>query len=283
MRPVVELKSDFEMVASLGDIVDILKTATLIRFRIFHSREKPLPDFTQEAENIFSDLKIRLDEDKVRHPFFYRRDSLPTLILIVSSDEGFLGEINTLMINAALDQRQGKDDELLVLGERGARYLEDMKLKFTFFPGLTDDVSLAEVQRVSDHLLEAYRKRVGRILVVYPDFITLMSQKVTLWEGLPFSQKTVRTEGSARELLVEPSVGRALEGAVELWFAGKLLQIFWSAKLAEYAARIMHLEGSSQELSFRRKSLSKEYFRQVHSIRDKVIREISASRKIGVR
>lgn len=289
MRPVMDLKNDFDVIASLGDIVDVLKTATLIQFRTFHARATPLTDFSKEAEEIFSHLRLRLEEDKGRHPFFYRRNDLPSLIVIVSSEEGFLGEINTLLINAALDQRKRQDDEILVIGERGARYLEDLKLKFTFFPGLTDEISAIEVQRVSDFLLGAYRKRVGRVLVVYPAFLSLMVQKITIWKGLPYLQKgeVLSSLGSSdlkKDILVEPSAARALEGAVDLWFNSKLTQIFWSSKLAEYAARIMHLEGSGQELSQRRKDLSTEYFRQVHTLRDKVIREITSSRQIaGVR
>jgi len=40
----------------------------------------------------------------------------------------------------------------------------------------------------------------------------------------------------------------------------------------------MHLEGSTQELSHMNQRLAFNYFRQVHAVSDKTIREISASR-----
>jgi hypothetical protein len=40
----------------------------------------------------------------------------------------------------------------------------------------------------------------------------------------------------------------------------------------------MHLEGSAQELIQLKQTLAFEYFRQLHSARDKTIREISASK-----
>jgi F0F1-type ATP synthase gamma subunit len=79
-------------------------------------------------------------------------------------------------------------------------------------------------------------------------------------------------------LLVEPSVTRVLNSLIELWAGFKLLEIFWLSKQSEFAARIMHLEGSTQEISHLRQRLSFEYFKQVHALKDKVIREISASK-----
>ncbi len=283
MRPSSELKQDFDVMAGLGDIVDVLKTATMVQFRTFQAREKPDVVFVREAEDILLDILARMEGDHVRHPFFYDRSALPSLILVVSSDEGFLGEINTQIVNAALDQRSSSYDEMIVLGSHGARYLEDMKIKHTIFPALTDKVSPAEVQKITDVLLDRYRKAVGRLIVVYPEFLSLTSQKVSVWRGLPSLERAAKPQlrAGAEGLLIEPTPTRVLEGLIELWFASKMFQLFWSSKLAEYAARIMHLEGSSQELQLRRKKLSLEYFRQVHTLRDKVIREITSSRQIA--
>jgi len=51
--------------------------------------------------------------------------------------------------------------------------------------------------------------------------------------------------------------------------------------LAELAARIMHLEGSIQELSKVDQNLKLDYFKYLHGLSDKTIREIYASRLVG--
>ena len=83
--------------------------------------------------------------------------------------------------------------------------------------------------------------------------------------------------------MVEPSFGSVIEILVELWMGVKLLEIFWSSKQSECAARIMHLEGSTQELTQLNRKLTFEYFRQVHSLSDKTIREISVSRNLLIK
>jgi len=276
MRPLAELKGDLEISKGLGDIIDVLKTAALIQFRIFQQREKPNQEYMKEIMEQMSYICAK----EIRHPYLFDRKSLPALIMVVTSDEGFLGELNTLLINASLDLRKTAADEIVVLGERGTRYLEDMNENFSFFPGITDEIDYKQVCGIRDYLLNGYRKKFGRILVLYPRFLSLTVQHITTFQLLPyFPQEENKAVGAVFEgISVEPTLSRALEMLIELWAGFSLLDIFWSAKQSEFAARIMHLEQSTQELGGMNQKLAFEYFRQVHTLKDKVIREISATK-----
>ncbi len=278
------LKQDLEFSRGLGDIIDVLKTTALAQFRSLQLREKINEEFVSGIDDTFSIL--RTIRSNVNHPYFFAREGMGRAIVVVASDEGFLGGLTTLLVNAGLDQRKSSDDEIIVLGERGARYLEDVNVNFTLFPGITDDIEYSEVEELRDYLTRGYRKDFGEIVIVYPEFISLSSQKITTLRFLPY-QGYNRPAGSAgvlpEEVLVEPSFGSAIEILVELWMGVKLLEIFWSSKQSECAARIMHLEGSTQELNQLNRKLSFEYFRQAHSLSDKTIREISVSRNLLIK
>jgi len=280
MRPLSELKQDFEVSRSLRDIIDVLKTAAMIQFRSFQLREKLNEDFVKELEGCFGILAAK----NISHPYLFDRKSLPSIIVVLTSDEGFLGELNTLLVNMSIDRRRSKNDEMVIFGERGARYLEDINMGFVFFPGITDEVKYEEAEKIRDYLLNDYKKRFGRIIIVYPKFISLTVQRITVWQILPFKDPiAIQDQHSLSQLLIkevviEPSKDRVVEGIVELWAGFKIMEILCSAKQSEFAARIMHLEGSTQELNALKQKLSFEYFRQVHNLRDKVIREISASK-----
>ena len=137
---------------------------------------------------------------------------------------------------------------------------------------------------IRDYVFNAFREKPGRVVVVYPMFVSLMLQKIMVWQAFPYKPAAVDVpEAWHAEDPMEPSSMRVAEGAAEMWFGAKLLEIFWTSKLAEYAARIMHLEESGQGLKHREKGLLTEYFRQVHASRDKIIREITASRQASRR
>lgn len=277
MRPLSELKQDFEVSRNLGDIIDVLKTAALIQFRSFQFKEKPNENFINEAEN---SLNI-LSEQGLEHPYLTERADLPSCIVIVTSDEGFLGELTNLLINSGIEQRKSDKDQIIVFGQQGQRYLEELNIEFLFFPAIPDDVNYKHAHDRAAYLLGHYLKDYGRLYVVYPKFVSLSLQRITTVQLLPhkpFSAGSAKPKSRKEEMLIEPSVDSVLAGIINLYMGYKLFEISWSAKQSEYAARIMHLEGSTQELSLLKQKLSFEYFRQVHSLRDKVIREISASK-----
>ncbi|MFH1441625.1 MAG: FoF1 ATP synthase subunit gamma [Candidatus Omnitrophota bacterium] len=283
MRPLSELKQDFEVSRNLGDIIDVLKTAALIQFRSFQFKEKPSENFINQTEN---SLNI-LSEQGLAHPCLIDRANLPSCIVIVTSDEGFLGELTNLLINSGIEQRKSDQDQIIVFGQQGQRYLEELNMEFLFFPGIPYDINYKHAYDRAGYLLQQYLRNYGRLYVVYPKFVSLSLQRVTTVQLLPhkpFVSDSMRQSGGAKpkiskeEMLIEPSIDNVLAGLINLYMGYKLFEIAWSAKQSEYAARIMHLEGSTQELSQLNQKLSFEYFRQIHSLRDKVIREISASK-----
>ncbi len=277
MITLAKLKRSLELNKSLGTIVDILKTTALVQFRTFQFKTKPNAEFFKEVEDVFKVFWYR----RIKHPYFFERLSLPSAIIIITSDEGFLGGLNTLLINAALDRRRSKSDEFIMLGERGARYLEDQKEKFVSFPGISDEAGWKEPEKVTGYVLGGYKRKFGSILVSYPKFVSLTHQKVEVIQLLPrllgegLADDTSR---AGRDISIEPNDNRVVEATVELWLRYKLYEIFWLSKQSEYAARIMHLEGSTHELSSMSQRLRFDYFRRIHALSDKTIREISAAK-----
>jgi regulator of replication initiation timing len=68
---------------------------------------------------------------------------------------------------------------------------------------------------------------------------------------------------------------------MRIWLEFKFYQVLWSSRLSELAARMMHLEGSVQELKKTNLRLDMEYFKYRHALSDKTIRELTATRLIN--
>ncbi|MDD5119983.1 MAG: F0F1 ATP synthase subunit gamma [Candidatus Omnitrophica bacterium] len=276
MIPVGRLKSNLQFNKNLGDLVEVMKLAATSQFNQFRSKEEPSEDFIRLLDDVFGVLLSSGAENDLLTP----KDHLPALLFLVSSDEGFLGELNFLLVNKLLSARR-QEDIVAVAGQQGANYLKEIQINFSFFDSPGEKVDVQLLARIRDYLLSQYLERkVGRVYVVYSRFLNITSQQVELEVLLPLPQ----ARGSSRpipHLLIEPDPEKIIEGWIKAWLDFRLFQIFWSAKLAEFAARIMHLEGSVQELGRINSHLRMEYFKYLHSLSDKSIRELTAARLIG--
>lgn len=284
MIPIAELKQNLELNKSLGSIIETLKAGSAIQVREFQSKMRA-------SDVLFNMLKECFDtisrKGAIKHPFFSRDDKLPRCIVLITSDDGFVGELNTVVINTALESRKDPKDEMVVLGERGANYFEDRNESFVSFPGISEDITPTELLGVKNHIVKGYSKRkFGCVEIVYPESTNIGSWKVASTELLPFVSMPpapdTRSLIDPELLIIEPSIDSVAEGLANLWLDVVLYNIFWSSKFSEFGARLMHLEGSEQELVRMKQQLSLQYFKHVHALADRTIREILSAR-IGLR
>ena len=280
MSTFVKLKEDMQFSKELQEMIEVLKTTTATQFRSLQHKRKDFEQYKFRLEEFLRALEVR----RATHPFLKGNVALPKAIVMITSDEGFLGSLNALVINAGLEQASGSD-ELIVLGERGARYLsETQKFSFTVLPGIGDDITYSRAVAVRDFLISKFSgKKIGAVLCAYPRFLSFTVQRVEVTRLLPCNEifgfrEGIKKPAQASEILMEPSFSEVVEYIVRAWLMQKLYDMFWESKLSECAARIIHLEGSHEEILAMSRKLIYQYFKFLHSKSDKNIREIFASR-----
>jgi len=273
MIPISKLKQNLLFNNNLGDLIEVMKMAATSQFNQFRLQQEPAADFYTLLNSAYN----LLPSDSSTRTLFNPAQSLPGLIILVSSDGGFLGGLNSLLISRLLETKR-KQDEVVVLGQQGINYLHEAKISFTSFESPGDKLDVGKIGLLRDYLAKRYFKQeIGRVTVIYPKFINITVQQPEIENLLPLERKeNVVLKG--KEILIEPDIKTVLKGWIKLWLDFRFYHIFWSSKLAEYAARIMHLEGSVQELNKINQHLHMEYFKYLHGLSDKSIRELYAAR-----
>jgi len=124
MLSLVNLKKDRRLISELHNVIDVLKGFSIMQLRIMQQREWD----KNFAENLEDSFRI-LDLKYVIHPFLKDNPDLPKAIVVLTSDEGFTGELNSRLIEEAQIRWKLKD-ELIVLGERGIGFLHSRGREF---------------------------------------------------------------------------------------------------------------------------------------------------------
>jgi ATP synthase F1 gamma subunit len=277
MIPIGKLKQNLFFNKNLGDLIEVMKMAATVQFNQFRVQREPTEKFYTLLNSAYSSLPL----DASTNSFFTPPPNLPGLNVLISSDGGFLGDLNIHLINRLLDTKR-KLDEILVLGQQGMNYLNEAKISFISFESPGDKLDTQKISLLRDYLTRRYFKgEISRVTVIYSRFVNITTQQIEVENLLPLERKE-NAPLKSKEILIEPNIKSVLEGWIKLWLDFRFYHIFWSSKLAEHAARIMHLEGSVQELTKVNQHLRMEYFKYVHGLSDKSIRELFAARLVRI-
>ena len=280
MASLESLKKEIQFNDRLGVLLSVMKSIASQQFQALEKLLKPNPAFFDAIQTIAATFNLEL----LAHPF--TAGTGPIGIIAVTSDVGLLGGLNQQVILGAIREFREAPGELLVIGRRGVAYAREHGFSCREFPGIQEDHRRALAEQVRDHALnEVLNGRLGRLSIVYPRALSFTLQRVEVIPVLPCqswlkSATVLRGLRKGQRLLMESRVERVVEYLLWAWLSEKLYEVFGSARLAELAARSVHLEGSTQELKRRRNKLLLRYFRMRHEVIDRGMRELAAARSL---
>lgn len=272
MKTVKQLKEELEINGDLTDLMDVLKGIAATEFWILQKKRKRFEDFIKAFEGFFRFI----DFIDVKHPFVQGEGDLA--IIMMTSDEGFMGGLNMRVINSALSYPGADDAQLMIIGEQGASYLSAQGRQFTGFPGFKSDECYEASLNIKDHIIkEGLEGNFGKLVLFYPKPVSFMIQKIEQLKILPCSELFEKGSDKIKgweNVIVESPIDHIIEYLVETWIVQKLFEVFEDSKLAELSARTLHLEESYQTLIEQKKGLSHQYFQSRHELVDAEMRDM---------
>lgn len=284
MKTIQHLKEEMELNGDLTELMDVLKGIAVSEFWALSKKMGRFALFMKEIHGFFE----MVDLSTSQHAFTKGVGALG--IIIVTSNEGFMGGLNSRVISNALSYEGADEAELMVIGEKGAAYLESIGRKCIEFPGVATGECYETALSLKNHIMEKGRSgRLGRLVLVYPKPLSFMVQKIEELKLLPctalFEDKPDVKKDKVKPIL-ESSIDDIVEHLVEEWIVQKIFEALEDSKLAEFSARTVHLEESYQILLEQGKGIKYEYFRSQHEIVDAGMRDIYSAqivRKKGQR
>jgi len=280
-----------------AEFLQLIQTLKNIAASQYHTMEREKERFAEFMEEFAGFFRV-VDMVGVDNPLVSGGAEVVGIVL-VTSDSGFMGGLNAGVIGAGFEAQGALPDDrvhLVAIGEKGAAKLSERGRTFHYFPGIGQDTRYEQALEIRDYLVkEVTERRIGRVVLVYPRPISFTQQTIETVALLPcgdlFDRAAVAADAvqppavgkgliaEARKVVVESSFQDMVGYLSSVWVASKLYEVFEDSKLAEFAARAMHLEESAQKLEKDHKRLKHQCFRAAHEMVDKSMRESFSSRK----
>jgi len=276
MKLLSQIKKDMEFNQNLSSLIEVLKEIAIAQYHTMEKKLKSYDKLFSILESFFEIIPAELDE--MQHPLL-NLGNRPLGVIAVTSDTGLLGALNMQVMNLALREVETNKAKLIIIGEKGKIYAQESNTAFASFPGVQDENRFAQAIQLRDYIVgEELARRLGPLKIIYPYAASIMNQRIQTVQLLPFSKPKKAQSYFSSEMVIESPIESIVGYLVYLFLGQTFYDIFGDSRLAEMAARFIHLEESGHKLEDLEKGLRLQYFRQKHELIDRNMRELFAAR-----
>lgn len=232
-------------------------------------------DYADLLNQVLVNLKENVDEEA--HPLFEKREGGKELILVVSTDKGLCGPLNTNLLKKIKVQRTEGADYVTVgrklrdqLSKAGSDILADFEVP--------DPAPFVEARPIASFLTKKFLDgEYDRISVAFTNFVSTLTQDPTMVQLLPIDADTVgekqgyegvggaeinETDHSAalsKDYLFEPSSEGVLDTLLPLYINFQVYQMIIESRASEHSARMVAMKGATDNAKKMTKELTLQY------------------------
>ena len=204
--------------------------------------------YSEKLDEVLADLAAVLGGED--HPLLAEREGGKRLIVLVTTDRGLAGPLNTNTIRFASREITGHPGDLAVatVGRKGRDAMRRAGVPMAaHFAGFGDRPAFADVlplaRLITDDFLAA---SYGRVDVVYNRFVSTLVQRPEMIQLLPI-RPAEDTEGiPGNQFIFEPNPGAVLERLVPRYVATRLFQAVLEAKASEESSRMVAMKNATE-------------------------------------
>jgi len=203
------------------------------------------------------------------HPLLEIRPLKKELVLIISTDRGLAGALNTNLFREAANFDSAKT-AYVVTGKKARQFVARTKRELLADFELKDAPSFVETKPVSKFCTEKFLNReVDKVSVLYTHFINTINQRPVTQTLLPISSfdlpKSESGEGASGD--VDPMLGYIFEPRAEVvldimlpyYIQYQVFQMILDARASEHSARMVAMKNATDNANQFIKDLTLEY------------------------
>lgn len=187
-----------------------------------------------------------------RHPFMKDREVQRVGYVVISTDRGLCGGLNTNLFKKCVAdmkvwQDQGATVDVVTIGNKAASFFKkvDVNLKASI-PSLGDKPELTKLIGVVKVMLEAFAdEKIDRLNLVFNDFINSIVQKPSVQQLLPLEPTENESIKKNFDYLYEPEAKDVLEFVLGRYVESLVYQGVLENLASEHSARMVAMKSAT--------------------------------------
>lgn len=214
------------------------------------------------------------DEQRAPHPLLDDREIKKEMVLLISTDKGLCGALNTNLLRevARFDLQR---TDFVCVGKKGSQFLARTHRPVLAEFELRDGFSFFDALAVSKYCLEQYMSgAVDRITVLYTDFVNTLQQvprtrvvapvhsfevgEVDLGKSDQALERS-KEEAEVKDYILEPNRDDLLDHLLPHFVFFKIYHLLLESRASEHSARMVAMKSATDNAKQLIKDLTLEY------------------------
>jgi F-type H+-transporting ATPase subunit gamma len=273
-----QVKNKIVATKKTGQVTKAMEAVSAVKMRKSQERALSGRPYVRAAIRVLS--RLAESRDGLAHPFVLPRQEGVRLLVVVTSDKGLAGSVNSAVLKL-VDQAllNGESIEVVPIGRKAVEYAARMGLvAHGSYVNLSDDVTISDVLEMSARIFELFTDSKYRsVEVVYQNFLSTFEQLPTRRRVLPldpaelssvllsirpksgrYSEET-ESGATVTDYLIEPSAESVLEGLIPKLIQIMLYHALLESKASEHSARMVAMKNATDKSKELVKSLTIKY------------------------
>lgn len=215
-------------------------------------------DYAKQLNGVLQDISEGFSD--ATHALLEKRSGSRELVLLISTDKGLCGAINTNLAKAVRKQTSDTADYVTV-GRKLRVMMEKLGRKVIADFTVKDPVPFADARAIASLLSKQFLEgRYDKVTVAYTRFVNTMSQVPEVVLLLPVEPPTNAGDATAtNDFLFEPSPEDVLSAILPLYVNFRVFQALVEARASEHSARMVAMKSATDNAKKFIKELTLDY------------------------
>ena len=251
-----ELRTKIKSVENTKKITKAMEMISVSKMRKAQDRMRAARPYSDKVRNIA--INLGKANPEYVHPFMKTHDAKSVGFIVVTTDKGLCGGLNTNLFRAVTlklreTQAAGKSPLSVAIGSKGLGFLGRIGAKVvSHVTHLGDKPHLEKLIGPVKVLLDAYVKgEVSAVYVCYNKFVSTMKQDPVVEQLLPLSAEKMERESKAGgsqpswDYIYEPDAQTVIDELLVRYAEAMVFQAVAENMASEHAARMVAMKAAT--------------------------------------
>jgi len=250
MAAAKEIRSKIASVKNTQKITKAMEMVAASKMRRAQERMSAARPYADKMRNVVA--HIAHSRSEYRHPFLQEREVKRIGVILVSTDRGLCGGLNANLFRQTLRQlqawdKEGKETELCVVGNKGVGFFSRIGGRIVGQASqLGDAPKLEDLVGTIKIMLDAFNEgRIGRVYLVFNQFVNRMTQKPEFEQLLPLPPSQSEDLAHHWDYIYEPEARDVMDQLLTRYIESLVYQGVVENIACEQAARMVAMKAAS--------------------------------------